>query len=247
LDIKVVVSALAGGVVAILVKQVVNRRGLVTFCVEHSPLGFSTVDQHFGTVQVTWNNNPLANLFHSHVEVENVSTLDFENVEVRLYTDASMLTEKTWVEGSTHFLKYTEEFAGKIKVPDGQQATQEQREFFWKQRHYMLPVLNRGQRIPFNLLSTAPEGQRPNIWCDILHKGIKIKFRVRPPVLLGVPLKSVAWASAGLMLVFLAGVIAWVDTAWVAAMLVWAFGLVSLYCGALLLRFLRKVRAMFSD
>jgi len=243
------VSAVAGGLVAFFVRQITNRRGVVSYCVDHAPLGISTEDAIFGTVEVLWNKIKLANLFSSHVEVENVSSQDFENVEVRLYTvDGELLTERVIIDGSTQVIKHSDDFAKSLTVTGGQQPTEDQWRVFRHSRHYMLPVMNRGQRTHFHLLSTAPAGQRPNIWCDILHKGLKVKFYERSlPIFMGVPLKSAAWVCTVLNLVFLACVIAWVETAWIAAVLVWALGLVSLCCGALLIRALRKIRTVCSN
>ena len=70
-------------------------RGLFTYFVWHNKVGVSVDDAVFGTVRVTWNDNLVANLYSSTVELRNESLKDYENVVVRVFSnDTIHLTER---------------------------------------------------------------------------------------------------------------------------------------------------------
>jgi hypothetical protein len=68
-------------------------------------VGLSAGDKVFGAVRVTWNDNPVDNLYLSTIELTNQSMKDYENVVVRAYTsDSILLTERTEIVGTTHIV-----------------------------------------------------------------------------------------------------------------------------------------------
>ena len=54
-----------GAIITLLIQRILNKRGLFTYFVSHYKVGVSTDDAVFGTVQVTWNNHPVDNLYSS--------------------------------------------------------------------------------------------------------------------------------------------------------------------------------------
>ena len=87
-------SAIGGMIIAVFTNQLLNRRGRFRYSVSHARIGVSTDDAIFGSVKVTWNDNMIANLYLSTVELVNDSMRDFENVAVKAFSNnTDLLTE----------------------------------------------------------------------------------------------------------------------------------------------------------
>jgi hypothetical protein len=181
------VSLAAGVISTVIAQQILNRRGLLTYFVRHDRVGVSADDQIFGSVRVTWNNNPVRNLFHSTVELVNESFTDFENVTLTAYTsDTVLLSERTEVVGTTHIVKWSPEYLESLRVPTGQAPTPQQFELHGSRREYRIPTLNRGQVIRLYFLNSARGDGGPSIWLDVLHKGLRLRFRAPHNQIMGV-------------------------------------------------------------
>ena len=84
--VHIAFAGIGGFLLSQLTTKIANRRALFTYSVHHSRVGISTDDVIFGSVRVTYNGNPVSNLFSSTVELVNQSMRDFENITVRLHT-----------------------------------------------------------------------------------------------------------------------------------------------------------------
>src|SRR5690242_1442129 len=104
-----VASAIFGIILTLVTERISHKRGLFTYSVWHNRVGVSAEDRVFGSVQVTWNNNPVANLFSSTVEMRNESLHDYENVIVHVYSaNTILLNEQTGIVGSVLPFYWTE-------------------------------------------------------------------------------------------------------------------------------------------
>lgn len=236
-------SAFLGAFLTIAVQRALGKRGLFTYNVWHDRVGISAEDAVFGSVKVTWNGNEVARLFTSTIELRNESLNDYEDVVVRVFSsDTFLLTERVEIVGSTHAPVWTSDFAGTVAVPSGQQATQAQLDLVYGQRDYRVPTMNRGQVVRFTYLNAAKGTDTPSLWLDILHKGVKVKFRVVPQQFLGVPQHIAVLIGALLGIIVLALVVRYIETLWLAALISMLYGLLVLLPGALLVRSWRWVR-----
>jgi hypothetical protein len=102
--------------------------------------------------------------------------------------------------------------------------------------------MNRGQVVRFHFLNAARTQNPPSIWLDVLHKGVKLRFRVAHPEVLGVRLPLAALAGVISGFVFVGLVVAFVPSVWVAAICSLLYGLVAQIPGALLLKLWRLLR-----
>src|SRR5688500_18106340 len=170
LDNKYVIGVAAsiGGVfLTLLTQQILLRRGLFTYFVNHFRVGVSEDDAVFGSVRLTWNNNPVRYLYLSTVELINESTKDFEDVVVRAFTnDTILLTERTEIAGTTHIIEWTDDFKRRLAVAPGQPPSDAQVDLHSHRRDYVIPVMNRGQTVKFQFLNEAKSEERPSIWLD---------------------------------------------------------------------------------
>lgn len=243
-----VVSGLLGILVTVVAQRLLRKRGLLTYSVRHDRVAVSGDDAVFGSVRVTWNDNPMTNLYTSTVELVNDSLKDYGNVEVRVFSaDTILLTERTEIVGTTHFPRWTDEFSQRMVFPSGQQPTPEQIEEVSRRREYLLPTMNRGQVVRFSYLSTARGENAPNIWLDVLHKGVKLKFRVPYNETLGVPQPHAAAVGAAVGLALVAILTVYVRSVALASLVAFSFGLTAQLPGALAIRAWRWARARIGD
>ena len=178
------VSSILTLVVTLLVVLVRNRRALLTYHVTHDRIGISTFDNIYGEVSVTVGGNQMQNLYMSNVRLVNRSMRDVENLEVKVWAETDhmqLMTEKTHIEGTVESLKHTAEYeeiknqlqnavAGIEKAKalgddatayriDQAQATN--RQIWFTQRWYEVPVLARGQTIRFTYMIERPIQRGP--------------------------------------------------------------------------------------
>ena len=172
------VSALAGAILAYVVQSLRSKRGVFTYQVNHSTVGISGDDPIYGSVRLTWNDDPVPNLFLSTIEVTNHSVKDYESVTIRFHTNNTVLLSGTaYIVGSTETIGFTERYRSRIFVPFGGEPNQQQSELYLKTREYLIPAINRGQVLRFDVLNAAESTQVPSMSVDIQHVGVVCKFQ----------------------------------------------------------------------
>ena len=244
--ILAIVAALLGGIVTIFTQRWLNRRALFTYSISHSQIGLSAEDAVYGSVKITWNNNLVYRLYLSTIELTNQSTRDFGSVIVRAFTDnTALLTEKTHVVETTRVLEWTEEYKRKVAVPVGSKPTDIQNNLSWHNREYIIPTMNRGQTIRFESLNAAKSEGQPAIWLDVLHKGVRCKFRPEQDQFAGVsqPTAALVGTLVGLTLVVL--ILMYVSNPPIAAILSYLIGLLAILPGAFTIKGYQKIRNWF--
>lgn len=238
-----VISAAGGVLATLLTAQILSKRGRFTYFVHHYRVGVSADDAVFGSVRVTWNGTAVANLYSSTVELVNESMKDFENVTVTAFTnDSVLLTERTELVGTASIVAWTDEFSRQLEVAPGQAASPEQFEVHSRRREYLLPVVNRGQVIRFHFLNASKSGNQPSIWLSMVHKGVRLKFRIPQNQIFGVPQPLAALEGALLGFALVGFIVAFVDSVWIAALSSLLFGFVAQIPGAWLVRAWRWLR-----
>ena len=237
------VSGVCGVILTIVTQRLLNKRGLFTYSVQHARVGVSADDEIFGRVRVTWNDNPIRHLYTSTVELVNQSQKDYDSVTASVYTDDTiLLTERTEIVGTTQSLEWSPDYALKLAVPPGQQPTEVQKELYGHQRDYVIPTMNRGQTVRFQFLNAAYKDSQPSIWLDVLHKGVKLDFRVTRDKILGVQKPVAAIVGMVLGLIIVGCVTLYSKNVGLVALAAFLFGLVAQAPGALAVRVWRRIR-----
>ena len=245
---EIVASAACGGVVTLLLFRIAKKRGKFSYFVHHNRIAMSADDLVFGNVQVTWNQEPVANLFLSTVELKNDSLKDFEDVVVKVFTnDTTLLTERTEVVGTTQVLRWSPEFRESLQIAAGR-PTPFQLELYNTTRVYIVPTMNRGQLIRFAFLNAPEQGVQPSLWLDIVHAGVKLQFKAVPTAqILGVSQPASAFVGFVIGLVFLGAVILFVQSTWFAALISFLFGSFLVLPGALIIRCWYRLRDLLGS
>jgi hypothetical protein len=203
----------------------------------------SAEDKIFGSVVVSWNGHPMPNLFLSAIELTNESMNDYENVIISAYTsDTQLLSEQTQLLDTPNILEWSEKFKKQLHVEPGQLPNDSQKAIYFGQREYVIPVVNRGQKIRITFLNSAKGTEAPKIWLSASQKGVKIKFRVPQNQILGIPQPHAAFAGVVIGVVVIIFMVIFVTNLWVVAIAALIYGLIAQLPGAYVLKLLRKVR-----
>lgn len=238
-----------GGMVATVIAQrILNKRSLFTYFVNHQRIGISAEDQIFGTIKVTLNGNDVTNLYLSTVELTNQSVNDFQDIEVRAYSnDTNLLTERAEIVGTTRAIAWTEQFREQLHVKDGTKPSKQQQDLFYTQRHYLVPILNRGQTVRLTFLNDAKLQVQPSVWLDVLHKGVRLQFRVPKNLIWGVEQTQATLIGAVAVLALIVTLYFTVKVNIVLAVMFFLIGLFSQIPGVLIIKAWRKIRDIFAS
>lgn len=232
-----IVSTVIGALLTFMIQKIVNRRGLFTYFVQHNKVGTSAEDTVFGTVRVTWNNSPVGHLYLSVMELKNDSLQDYEDVVVKVFSnDTYLLTEQSEIIGTTYAPQWTEDFSKALAVGLNDQPTDVQIAQYRRQREYLIPTMNRGQIIRFAYLNAALSEVQPALWIDIIHKGVKVKYREPPNTFMGVPQPHAAAVGAAFGVLVLSAVVSYVDIVWLASVICLVYGFTVVLPGVALIK-----------
>ena len=239
----ILVSGVAGALLSWVTQHVLNKRGKFSYCVTHSKVGASTADPIFGNVSVSWNGNPIANLFFSTLELTNESLDDYEYVRITISTsDTWLLSESTNIAGTPYTLKWSDDYQRELQVEPGGTATQQQHNTYMSRREYVIPVFNRGQVVTMNYLNAAHTEAMPHLLMSANVKGAVLKYRMPSQQILGVPIQHAALAGTISGLAAMVPLVFLVGNPWVIASLALIYGLGAQFPGALLVKGLRFAR-----
>jgi len=242
-----VASIFSGILIAVIAQIWLNKRSLFTYNVLHNQIGLSSDDAVYGSVKVTWNDNQISRLYLSAVELINESAKDFEYISVRIYTEnTQLLAQRTEMVGTTRIIEFTENYKEEISVPEGNKPTDQQFELYRRQRDYIIPVMNRGQKVRFELLNAAKTDKQPLIWLEILQKGINCKFRIAHQLFMGVPQPMAALVGSTIGFITILLILYFINNLWVTGISSYIIGLSVLVPGAFAIKSYRKIRNWFT-
>ena len=141
---------------------------------------------------------------------------------------------------------FTEEFKRSIDVPTGQDPTTEQVNIYHHNREFLIPTLNRGQKVLTRFLVTvANANSAPSIWMDTLHPGIKLKYRPNQNHFLGIPVRITL--PLGLAICFIVVIVSaiYLTEVWSASIICMVVGLFAQILAAIIYRFSKKIYNVF--
>lgn len=244
------ISLAAGVILNSLISGLRKKTKALGYISFSNRIGVSASDAIFGVVRVTWQGHDVRNLHSSTIEVENETSSDLENVELKIYPGQGtvMLNEKTEIVDTPYIVEWAPNYAARLKVPEGEQASQQQLDEYNRSREYAVPVLNRGQKLRFTYLCTRPsDDEEPGIFISTPSKGIKLKRRKNPYVLLrpifGVPVPSALYRGLGASLIFVILFGLYAPNVWAASIGSMAFGLFAQPIGAVIYRLEKFVKS----
>ena len=112
------VAAAAGMLGTLLVGALRARSARFRYSTRVDRIGTSADDPVFGAVRVQWRDNDVRNLLYiAVVEIENVSSKDFEAVPLKIYAgnDTLLLNERTRIIGSPNIVPWSPDFNARLQ------------------------------------------------------------------------------------------------------------------------------------
>jgi len=130
-------------------------------------------------------------------------------------------------------------------VAPGETPTPDQMSIHGQRREYLLPVMNRGQRIQLQYLNISKSENPPTIWLEAIHPGVTVKYRKPHPQYLGVsqPVASIWGMVIGLLVASL--LYAYSPYRWLTAFGSLFFGFAAQIPGAYAMKVWRVLRNAF--
>jgi len=244
-----ILSLLAGALITAVATKLQGRTARLTYSTRSDRIALAAADPIFGAVKVSWRDHDVRNLHIVSLEIENVSTRDFENVDLNVYTahDTILLSERTAVVDTPYIVNWSDDFKAQIAVEPGQTPTTEQRRVYNHSRDYRVPVLNRGQRLHFTYLCTRPaDDAQPGVFVSTRLKGARLSYQVRSTLVLGIPVQIAAVRGSVLSVLVVIGCGLLVRDVWIASAICMSVGLFAQMVGAVQYKFERSVKRLIA-
>ena len=243
--LNVLAGAAAGVLGTLLVGALRTRSARFRYSTRVDRIGTSVDDPVFGAVRVQWRDNDVRNLYMAVVEIENASSKDFEDVGLTIYTGNDtllLLSEQTRMIDSPNTVLWSPDFRARLG-PAGGVLTHEQWEIYYHRREYLVPVFNRGQVLEFHYMCTRPDDDLlPHVFVEAPVKGVKLLYRQKTRLVLGVPFElALIYGTVSALVVSVLA--AWFfGGSWIATAVVFMVGYTVLLQGALISKATRRLR-----
>lgn len=240
-------SGAFGILLAVVTQYILNKRAIFGYSVWHNKVGMTADDAIYGSVKVTWNDNPISHLYLSTLVIKNESMKDFESVMVRIFTnDTMLLTQRAEIVGTARLIDFSDEYQKKIEVPVGETPRDDQLDLYRRQRDYIIPTMNRGQELKFEFLNAARTDNQPSIWADIVHKGVICKIKKPVDLIFAVPRPRALMVGTILSVCGLIITIIWVKCVLLAAIISFLLGYLVILPGVIALKATRKMKTILA-
>lgn len=230
-----ILSLLIGVLITAVVTKLLGKTARLTYSTRTDRLALAANDPIFGSVKVTWRDKPVRNLHMVSLTIENSSSHDFEDVDLKIYTgnETFLLSERTSIENTPFIVTWSDEFRERLAVAPQGAPTPEQMREYNHSREYRVPVLNRGQVLHFTYLCTRPgDDAQPAVFVSTLTKGAKLVYQVRLRLIHGVPVQfsAVRGSVVSFLVVVACGL--WLQSIWIASAISMSVGLFAQSIGA---------------
>lgn len=245
-------TAVITAVGTLFIGKLSNRTSKIPCTINSNRIGISANDPILGSISVRYNDIQLRNLHYSVLRIENDSLTDFDNFSFKVYTaeDTLLLNQKTAILDTPYAIPWTDDFAGRMRVPEGGEATQPQLNEYWHSREFNVDVFNRGRILELSFICNKPNDDGgPNIFISSNTKGVAIKYSPNPELIIN-PIWGVSFRDAlpfttiSSLVVFLI-VINYIETIWIASLITLIFGLSGNIFGIAILKSWRVLKNIF--
>jgi hypothetical protein len=233
-------SLVMGAIIALIISKIRNKSGIFGYYIIFNRIGLSADDSVLGSVRVTWQGHEVRNLHWYTIEVENLTSTDYENIIFKVFSgnDTVMLNEQTHVVDSPDIIRWSDTYREMFKVDNGSIPNELQLNGYYHRREYLLPVFNRTQKLKFTYLCTKPNDDLdPGIYISTPSKGVRLK-RLRNPAVIIKPIWGVPVPAAisralvlSILVIFACGL--FINNVWLASFISMAIGLSGQIFGAL--------------
>jgi len=219
-----------------------NRIAKLQYSISTSFLGASGHDNYFGKVQVLYNDSLVENLYLCTINLVNTSNRDFKDIEITVWTDvnAIILVSSALKAGTINALTLTHQY-----VTECQNITAQTAKLVWSRRPYVIPVLNRDDKVTFSCLVTNPNKGEPAVYLNCEHPGLKIEPTFVKPQIFWGENQSVA-ALYGLLVTAIASVfiVNCIQSKAIVALIIFLLAAFLLIPGVIALKIVKRIRKL---
>lgn len=243
------ISLIIGAILKTLIDKILNKTKIIYYHVNTEKIALSNNDPIFGNIKVEWNNLSVNNLYNTVIEIENTTSVDFENLELKVWSnqDTLLLNEKTHMISTTRIIEWSEAYKKEIYVSDGEQATESQINIYRHERKYSIPVFNRGQKLQFIYLSTLISDENTNfIQIEMIYPGLQLKQRYLTNKIHNVLVQdALFWGLFASIIAMLLSPL-YIENIWIVAVLCTLTGLFAQSIGAYIFKFIIFIRDLLT-
>ncbi|MCK4672769.1 hypothetical protein KAT67_02170 [candidate division WOR-3 bacterium] len=148
----------------------------IKYNVQYQYLGASVDDTRFGSVKLLYNDKPIKCLYNAKVLLSNESHHDISDMEINIVCDPDSTIILSFGRNTSSFneLAFTKDY-GKV-LNEGKNLV-----YIFTRRDYMLPVLNRGDKVEILLLMTNVHNKQPIVEVNCDYAGVRMKYSPKAP------------------------------------------------------------------
>lgn len=213
------------------------------YTVWHQYLGASVDDTRFGSLKLLYNDNPIKSLYMSNIYLTNESEQDLSGLEINIICDqgSAILISYGKNRGSLKELTFADEYnTVLLEQKPGNMG------YIFGRRDYKVPVLNRGDKVDFTLLTTNFKGLQPVLTVSCDHPGVKIKYGNVLPKLFGEPQAQSAWIGSLAALLLCMPIIVFIKSKTIAVLVAAITCLFAILLGIVLIKFWKLLTKILS-
>ncbi len=249
-----IISLLAGTALASLVYKIRSRMLKIHYFTNSTRIGFSQDDPVFGSIRVTWNQQPARNLHVITINFENISGNDIANLHLKAFVDAdtTLLGERSGIMETSFIVPWSDEFKQSINVTEGSVPTPAQQFIFLHNREYHLPSLNRYQKGQITFLCTRQTDDNiPRVYLETTTKGVFVRKVPNPMftsgLLWGVPIAKAAVHGIAIWIIALLLCGYFVSNRWIAIIIPAIAGLAASLFGAIEYKIVHAIKRRITN
>lgn len=236
-----------------IIHKIRNKSGKFGYISYFNRIALSMDDPIFGSIKITWRENPVKNLYLFIIEVENLTYKDYEDLEFKVYSGDSttILNEKTAIINSPYIVPWSPSYLSRITAPQGQNPTSQQIYELNHNREYSLHTFNRGQKIRFSYLCSKPHDDTdPDVFIATPTKGVKLKKLKNPSIIInpifGVPVPVTIFPTLVIAVLAIALCGLFIQNVWLASLIAMFIGLTGQLFGAIVYRIIKFITNMLA-
>lgn len=237
------VTFLSGVIITRILDKFKNRISFLKYTVWHQHLGASVDDSRFGSVKLLYNEKPIKNLYMSTILLSNESNRDLSNIEINIACnpDSAILISYGRNKASANELSFTDRYTSILLAQKPEDTP-----FIFGRRDYKLPVLNRGDKVDFSLLTTSLKEKQPVITVNCDHPGVKMKYAVVFNKLFGESQIHSALLGTLIAVLICILIICFLNNRFIAILLAFLIGLFASLLGVFLLKIYKFIYKILS-
>ena len=195
------------------------------------------LDQHhlsLGNLEIRFNGDEISSPYICEIIINNTTGIDLENSIITVdafNNDVFILNSIPNIVGGMIYIPFSSDYQKRISYPDPNNPTNEARHFFFHEKEYQIPLLNRGKIFTLTLFCQSPYAT-PVLNLTLKHRGVELRPSPAIPTVLGESPKRIFYFGVAIVSIGWAAIIQYSTSSVWASVLSMMLGLLFLVLGA---------------